>query len=168
MLYEGDNQLDARVKGKVYALDSTTVDLCLEVFWWATFHRKKAAIKLHTLLDLKTSIPEFIFISEGDVHDINALDLINVKKGSYYVMDKAYIDFQRLFQIPQEKAYFVVRAKENLQFKRMGSRPADKKQRIVCDQDIQLTGFYSHRYYPEQMRRIKFYDSENNRTFFFD
>ncbi len=167
LLYKDDNQLEVRVKGKVYALDSTTVDLCLEVFWWATFRTKKAAIKLHTLLDLKTSIPTFIFISEGDVHDVNALDLITVEKGSYYVMDKAYIDFERLFNIHQDKAFFVVRAKENLKFKRIVSRPADKKYGIICDQNIQLTGFYSHQHYPEPIRRIKFFDEQYNRTFVF-
>ncbi len=98
---------------KVFALDSTTVDLCLEGFLWATFRSTKAAIKIHTLLDLKTSIPEFIFITEGSVHDVNAMDYISVEKGSYYIMDRAYIDFARLYNIKQDKAYFVVRVKDN-------------------------------------------------------
>jgi hypothetical protein len=167
VLYQGDNQLDVRLKGKVFALDSTTVDLCLDVFWWATFRSTKAAIKVHTLLDLKTSIPEFIFISEGSVHDVNALDQIAVQKGSYYVMDKAYVDFTRLHRIKKERAYFVVRAKENLQFERIASRPADKGAGIICDQDISLTGFYSTQNYPDRLRRIRYYDAEFDRTFVF-
>jgi hypothetical protein len=167
ILYQGDNQLDVKLKGKVFALDSTTVDLCLEVFLWATFRSTKAAIKIHTLLDLKTSIPEFIFITEGDVHDVNALDLISVQKGSYYVMDKAFIDFARLDNIKQEKAYFVVRAKENIQFKRLTSRLVDKRLGIICDQDIKLTGIKSSQRYPDTLRRIRFYDAEFERTFVF-
>jgi hypothetical protein len=167
ILYEDDNQLDVNRKGKVFALDSTTVDLCLEVFLWATFRSTKAAIKIHTLLDLKTSIPEFIFITEGDVHDVNAMDFISVQKGSYYVMDKAFIDFARLHNIKQEKAYFVVRAKENIQFKRLTSRSVDKHLGIICDQDIKLTGIKSSQRYPDLLRRIRFYDAEFERTFIF-
>ena len=120
-MYEGDNQLDLKLKGRVFGLDSTTVDLCLEVFLWAPFRSTKAPIKIHTLLDLKTSIPEFIFISEGNVHDVNAMDLIPVQNGNYYIMDKAYVDFERLYNIKLDKAYLVVRAKENMQFKRINS-----------------------------------------------
>ena len=167
ILYEGDSQIDLKLKGKVFALDSTTVDLCLEVFLWAPFRSTKAAIKIHTLLDLKTSIPEYIFISEGNVHDVNILDLIPVQKGSYYVMDKAYVDFERLYNLKQEKAYFVVRAKENMKFKRMSSRPANKIEGILCDQDIMLTGVKSSIRYPEHLRRIKFYDAEFEKTFVF-
>jgi len=167
ILYEGDNQLDIKLKGKVFALDSTTVDLCLEVFMWATFRSTKAAIKIHTLLDLKTSIPEFILITEGNVHDVNALDYIEIEKGSYYVMDKAYIDFARLYDIKQDKAYFVVRARENIKFKRITSRTADKIQGIICDQEISLTGVMTSEKYPEPLRRIRFYDAEFERTFVF-
>lgn len=167
ILYESDNQLDLKLKGKVFALDSTTVDLCLEVFLWATFRSTKAAIKIHTLLDLKTSIPEFIFITEGNVHDVNAMDYISVEKGSYYVMDKAYIDFARLYNIKQDKAYFVVRAKENFKFKRLASRSVDKSLGIICDQEINLTGILSSEKYPEPLRRIRFYDAEFERTFVF-
>jgi len=167
ILYEGDNQLDIKLKGKVFALDSTTVDLCLEVFLWATFRSTKAAIKIHTLLDLKTSIPEFIFITEGNVHDVNAMDYISVEKGSYYIMDKAYIDFARLYNIKQDKAYFVVRAKENFKFKRLTSRSVDKSLGIICDQEINLTGVLSSEKYPEPLRRIRFYDAEFERTFVF-
>lgn len=167
LLYEGDSQLEVNLKGRVFALDSTTVDLCLEVFLWAPFRSTKAAIKIHTLLDLKTSIPEYIFISEGNVHDVKTMDLISVEKGSYYVMDKAYVDFERLFSIRQQKAYFVVRAKENLQFRRIASRTPDKPAGILCDQDIQLTGINTQKRYPERLRRIKFYDEEYDRTFVF-
>ena len=166
-MYEGDNQLEVNLKGRVFALDSTTVDLCLEVFLWAPFRSTKAAVKIHTLLDLKTSIPEFIFISEGNVHDVKMMDLIPVQKGSYYIMDKAYVDFERLYAIRQEKAYFVVRAKENLKFKRINSRNPDKTIGILCDQDILLTGINSSYRYPEHLRRIKFYDAEFERTFVF-
>jgi hypothetical protein len=167
ILYEGDNQLDIKLKGKVFALDSTTVDLCLEVFLWATFRSTKSAIKIHTLLDLKTSIPEFILITEGNVHDVNVLDYISIEKGSYYIMDKAYIDFSRLFNIKQDKAYFVVRARENLKFKRLDSKSVDKSIGIICDQEIRLTGVLSSEKYPEPLRRIRFYDSEFERTFVF-
>ncbi len=134
---------------------------------WATFRSTKSAIKIHTLLDLKTSIPEFIFITEGSVHDVNGLDFIDVQKGSYYVMDKAYIDFARLYNIKQDKAYFVVRAKENIQFKRVSARPVDKSLGIICDQEIILTGINSCQRYPDPLRRIRFYDTEYERTFVF-
>lgn len=166
-LYENDNQLDVQLKGKVFALDSTTVDLCLEVFLWATFRSTKAAIKLHTLLDLKTSIPEFVLITAGNVHDLNAMDLIPIQKGSYYVMDKGYIDFERLYNIKQEKAYFIIRPREDLQFKRLSSKPVDKSFGIICDQEIELIGIKSSQRYPGHLRRIRFYDEEFERTFIF-
>lgn len=166
-LYIGTNQLDIDLDGDIFALDSTTVDLCLDVFWWATYRSTKAAIKIHTLLDCKTSIPEFIFISEGDVHDVNILDKIPIQEGAYYVMDKAYVDFGRLFSIHKKKAFFVVRAKENLQFNRIKSKRINKKSNVLCDQEITLKGFYSSKNYPESLRRIKFYDSDYDRTFVF-
>jgi len=166
-LYLGTNQLYIDLKGDIFALDSTTVDLCLDVFWWATFRSTKAAIKIHTLLDCKTAIPEFIFISEGDVHDVNILDKIPIQKGAYYVMDKAYVDFSRLFSIHKKNAFFVVRAKENLQFSRINSQPINKKTNILCDQEITLKGYYSGRNYPQSLRRIKYYDSDYDRTFVF-
>jgi hypothetical protein len=113
-LYKSTNQLDVNLKGRVFAIDATVIDLCLAVFWLASFRSTKAAVKLHTLLDLKTSIPEFILVTEGDVHDVKALDSFEIEKGSYYVMDKAYVDFKRLYRIHSERAYFVVRAKTNL------------------------------------------------------
>ncbi len=166
-LYKDYNQLDINLKGDIYAFDSTTIDLCLDVFWWATFRTTKAAVKIHTLLDCKTSIPEFIFISEGDVHDVNVLDKIPIKEGSYYVMDKAYVDFERLFSIDNKKAFFVVRAKENLQFTPIQSTPVNKKMNVLCDQQIKLIGFYSNKKYSKNLRRIKYYDNEFDRTFVF-
>jgi len=166
-LYAKDNQLDVKLKGKIFALDSTTVDLCLEVFCWANFRSTKGGVKIHSLLDLKTSIPDFIYITNADVHDVNVLDQITILKGSYYIMDKAYIDYQRLYKIKTEKAFFVVRAKANLKFTRISSREIDKSKGLICDQDIQLSGFYSQQEYPEKLRRIKYYDDEQNRTFVF-
>ena len=166
-LYDGDSQLEVRLKGNVYGLDSTTIDLCLNVFWWANFRKAKGAVKLHTLLDLKTSIPHFLHISNGSVHDVKILDMIPIEKGGYYVMDKGYIDFERLYRIKEEKAYFVIRAKENLQFSRLDSRIANKEAGIICDQDIQLTGFYSNQHYPVPLRRVRYYDAEFDRTLVF-
>ena len=166
-IYKGDNQLKVDLKGDIFVLDATTVDLCLEVFWWASFRKTKAAIKIHTLLDAKTSIPEFVFITDGKVHDVNILDEINIQKGSYYLMDKAYIDFSRLFYLQIEKAYFVVRAKDNIQFKKLKSRQKDDIHGIISDQDIYLTGPISKDKYPDKLRRIEFYDSEYERYFVF-
>lgn len=166
-LYEGENQLEVCLKGKVYALDSTTVDLCLSVFDWATFRKFKGAIKIHTLLNLKTSIPDIIYITPGSVHDVNILDIIPIEKRSYYVLDTGYIDFERLFKIKDEGANFVIRARENLQFLRLDSRKADKAAGIICDQDIELTVYRSKQQYPNKLRRIRFYDSEYKRTLVF-
>ena len=166
-IYEGESQLNVNLKGDVFILDSTTVDLCLEVFWWASFRKTKAAIKIHTLLDAKTSIPEFILITDGKVHDVNILDQINIQRGSYYIMDKAYIDFDRLYFLNIEKATFIVRAKENIQFKIINKKTPDKSQGIIQDQEIILTGPLSKDRYPEKFRRIEFYDSESERHFVF-
>jgi len=166
-MYAKDNQLYVKLKGKIFALDSTTVDLCLEVFWWANFRSTKGAVKIHTLLDLKTSMPDFIYITNADVHDVNVLDQITILKGSYYIMVKAYIDYQRLYKIKTEGAFFVVRAKTNLKFKRISSQSVDKSKELICDQDVELAVFYSQQDYPEKLRRIKYYVAEQNRTFVF-
>lgn len=166
-LYEDDNQLEVRLQGKVFALDATTVDLCLSVFDWATFRERKGAIKIHTLLNLKTSIPDFIHISAGSVHDVNVLDMISIEKRSYYVLDTGYIDFGRLHRIKEAGANFVIRARDNLQFLRLDSRTVDKTTGVICDQDIELTVFRSKEQYPDRLRRIRFYDSEYNRTLIF-
>jgi hypothetical protein len=167
LLYIDDNELGIKLKGNIYALDSTVVDLCLDVFCWAKFKSTKAAVKMHTVLDLKTSIPEYVFITDGSVHDVKALDYFNLPAGSYLVMDKAYIDFARLFRLKEERVNFVTRAKDNLQFKRISSRVADKTVGIICDQTIKLIGTNSKNRYTANLRRIKFYDCETNKTFVF-
>jgi transposase len=151
----------------VYAFDSTTIDLCLGVFCWATFRTTKAAIKLHTQYDVRTSIPVFIHITPGSVHDTNAMDKITYEPGSFYIFDRGYMDFERLFVIHQSKSFFVIRAKNNLQFKRQHSAPVKKSTGVQCDQTGELKGFYSFRQYPEKIRRIKFYDETQDRTFVF-
>lgn len=166
-LYQGCNQLDIDLKGDVFALDSTTIDLCLNIYWWATFRSTKSGIKVHTLLNSKTAIPEFIFISEASVHDVNILDQIPIGKGNYYVMDKAYTDFERLYSLHLKRAYFVVRAKGNNRYKKIASRKVDKSTGVKYDWDVTLTGFYSSKNYPLALRRIKFYDKEFKRVFVF-
>lgn len=166
-LYSKENQLDMNLKGRVFALDSTTVDLCLDVFWWASFRSTKAAIKVHTLLDLKTSLPEFIVITNGDVHDVNILDELSIQKNSYYVMDKAYIDFKRLHKIHNEKAFFVVRAKENFQGTIVKSYGSDVHQGVLKDTLQKLSGYQSKRNYPDNVRVVEFYDIEQHKTFTF-
>ena len=151
----------------VYALDSTTIDLCLSVFPWAKFRNTKAAIKLHTLMDLRGSIPSFIHISEGKLHDVNILDQLIPEPGSFYIMDRGYLDFERLYMLNQYATFFVIRAKSNLQFRRLYSHPIKKITGLKCDQTIVLTGFYSHKSYPEKLRRIKYYDLETNKAFVF-
>lgn len=162
-----DSDFELSIKGNVYAFDTTVIDLCLNVFWWATFRRAKAAIKLHTLLDVKTSIPVFVYISPASTHDVKGLDELIYETGGYYIMDRAYIDFDRLWTIDKRDAYFVIRAKNNLQFTRISSKKVDKKAGIICDQQITLKGFYSSQSYTKVLRRVKFHDSEQRRTFVF-
>jgi hypothetical protein len=151
----------------VYAFDSTTIDLCLNVFCWATFRRAKGAVKLHTQYDVRTSIPVFMHVSAASVHDVNAMDEITYEPGSFYIFDRGYLDFERLYCIHKAKSFFVIRAKTNLKFKRMYSVAIDKTTGVRCDQTGYLKGFYSLQGYPEKIRRIKFYDAEQNRTFVF-
>ena len=151
----------------VYALDSSTIDLCLSVFPWARFRRTKGAIKLHTLLDLRGNIPSFIAITDGKVHDVNILDVLIPEPGSIYVMDKAYLDFGRLYDLNQCAAFFVVRAKSNTRLKRLYSNPVDKSTGVQCDQIVVLTGFYSRKDYPAKLRRIRFFDPETNKRLVF-
>jgi Transposase DDE domain/Domain of unknown function (DUF4372) len=166
-LCKDDNLLDLKLKGKVYALDATTIDLCLDVFWWAKFRSTKAAIKLHTLLDLKTAIPEYIFITDGSVHEVNTLDYFSLPAGSYLVMDKAYIDFARLWQFARERTNFVVRAKKNMQYRVLERRITAKDKGVICDQTIVLTGTLTSKNYPESLRRIRYFDSETRKTLIF-
>ena len=158
-LYAGDSKfpdLDATV----YALDSSTIDLCMTLFPWAHFRRTKSDVKMHTLLNLCGNIPEFILITEGKVHDVNVLDHIIPLPGAYYVMDRAYLDFERLYTLHTLKAYFVTRAKKNFQFQRRYSHPVDRSTGIICDQTVVLTGFYPKQSYPETLRRIKYRDPD--------
>ncbi len=166
-LYLTDNDFGLEINHTVYALDATTIDLCLKVFWWAPFRKKKAAIKLHTLLDLRGSIPTFIHITDGKVHDVNVLDIIQFEPDAFYVMDKGYLDFGRLYLIELAHAYFVTRAKDNLAFERVYSHPIDKQTGLRCDQTIKLTVQKSAKAYPIHMRRVKYYDKELNKTFVF-
>ena len=151
----------------VYALDSTTIDLCLSLFPWARFRKQKGAIKMHTLLNLRGNIPAFIRITDAKVHDVNILDELIPEPGSFYVMDRAYIDFGRLYLLTQCVAFFVVRAKSNLCFRRISSKKVDSSAGILCDQIIVLTGIKTSKKYPEMLRRIKYFDFEKNKTFVF-
>ncbi len=162
-----DEDLGLELNNTVYALDATTIDLCLSVFPWAHFRQAKAAIKLHTLLDLRGNIPTFIHISDGKLHDVNVLDILPPESGAFYVMDRGYLDFDRLYQLNMELAFFVTRAKSNLQFRRVYSHPVDKSTGLCCDQTIMLTGYYPLRNYPVQLRRIKFYDVKTNKMLVF-
>ena len=144
----------------VYALDSTTIDLCLSLFPWAPFRETKAAIKLHTLLDLRGAIPAFVHISDGRYHDVNALDLLIPEPGAYYVMDRGYLDYARLHTLHRAGSFFVTRARSNFKFRRIRSQPVDRKSGLVCDQIVQLVWFYSKKGYPDQLRRIGLRDDE--------
>jgi transposase len=159
--------LGLELSNTVYALDSTTIDLCLSVFPWAHFRQTKAAVKMHTLLDLRGSIPSFIHISDGKLHDIHALDLLVPEAGAIYVMDRAYVDFERLHTLHQSGAFFVTRAKSNMDAHRVYSAPTDRASGIVCDQTIALAGHYSSQHYPDHLRRIRFKDIEQDRTLIF-
>ena len=155
------------LKETVYALDSTTIDLCLSMFPWAKFRKTKSAIKLHTLLDLRGNIPDFIEITDGKFHDVNILDVLVPQAGSFYLMDRAYNDFGRLFQINLLGAFFIVRAKSNMKFRRLYSHSIDKTTGLKCDQTIILTGENTAKDYPQKLRRVKYYDSEKQKTFTF-
>jgi len=151
----------------VYALDATTIDLCLSLFPWARFRKNKAAVKLHTLLDLRGNIPAFIEITDGKVADVNILDILVPEAGSFYIMDRGYLDFARLHTLHQNLAFFVIRAKSNIQCQRLYSRPVDKSTGLRCDQTIILTGVQSIKDYPEQIRLVRFFDSKTNNRFGF-
>jgi len=162
-----DDKFFKELDETVYALDSTTIDLCLSLFPWAKFRKTKSAIKIHTLLDLQNNIPSFISITDGSVHDVNILDDLITEIGAFYVLDKGYIDFERLYNLNNNSAYFVTRAKSNFQFKRIYSHQVDKSLGLICDQSILLKGFYPSKDYPEKLRRIKYFDFQNNRRLVF-
>ena len=159
--------LDIDLDATVYALDSTTIDLCLTIFPWATFRRTKSAVKVHTLMNLQGSIPEFILISTGKTHDVRVLDHLAFQPGAFYVMDRAYLDYERLYSIDQAQAFFVTRAKKNTRFARRYSNEVDKSTSVQCDQIGMLEVFYSSKAYPDPLRRIRYYDEENDRRLVF-
>ena len=151
----------------VYALDSTTIDLCLSLFDWAPFRSTKAAVKLHTLLDLRGSIPTFIHISDGKLHDVNVLDILPVEAGAFYLMDHDYMDFARLYPMHQAGAFFVTRAKRGMDARRVYSSPTQRDTGVICDQRVMLNGHYSAKAYPEHLRRVRFKDPESGKTLIF-
>jgi hypothetical protein len=147
----------------VYALDSSTIDLCLSLFPWAHFRKRKGAIKLHTLLDLRGPIPAFISVTDGSVHDVNVLDDLVIEPGAFYIFDRGYLDFERLFRLKEQAGFFITRTKKNFQYRRIYSHPVDKSLGLICDQAIQLTGFYSRQHYPGKLRRIRYFDPETQK-----
>jgi hypothetical protein len=165
-LYVGDSLL-GDLDNTVYALDSTTIDLCLSLFPWAHFRSTKAAVKMHTLLDLRGNIPSFIHISDGKLHDVHALDMILPEAGAIYVMDRGYVDFARLYRLHQAGAFFVTRAKSNLDAHRVYSAPSDRTTGVIADQTIALDGYYTKRDYPVHLRRVRFRDVKTGKTLVF-
>ncbi len=152
---------------RIYALDSSTIDLCLEVFWWAKFRKHKAAIKLHTLLDIRCQIPCFVHITDGLLHDVNVLDILDFEVDAFYVMDRGYVDWARLHRINQAGAFFVTRAKSNFAARRLYSKEVDKEAGLRCDQTIRLKNYKAAKDYPAKLRRVKYYDEENDKTLIF-
>jgi len=164
-LYAQDSVLE--LDASVYALDATTIDLCLSLFEWAPFRSTKAAVKLHTLLDLRGAIPAFIHISDGKLHDVNVLDILPVEAGAFYVMDRGYVDFKRLYAMHQAGAFFVTRAKVGMDARRVYSATTDRSTGVICDQRVMLNGFYSAKNYPEHLRRVRFKDPVSGKTLVF-
>ena len=162
-----DEPFGVDLKETVYALDASTIDLCLSVFSWAPFRSAKAAIKLHTLLDLRGNIPSFLHISDGKLHDVNVLDLLRPEPGAFYIMDRAYIDFRRLDGLHQAGSFFVTRAKSNLKARRRYSHTVDRNTGLICDQTIMLTGFYTRQHFGAPLRRIRFKDPETGKRLVF-
>lgn len=162
-----DDDFGIELDETVYALDASTIDLCLSLFPWARFRKSKAAVKLHTLLDLRGSIPSFISITDGKVHDVNILDELVPEPGSIYIMDRGYLDFERLFLLHQCLAFFIIRSKRNTKFRRIYSHEINKETGLRCDQTIILTGVNSKKYYPDKIRRVKYFDKEKDRSFSF-
>lgn len=166
-LYVGDKPTDLELSATVYLIDSTTIELVLNMFPWARLVKKRAAIKLNLGIELSGNIPSFFDFSSGREHDVSFLDRIVFEAGSYYVMDRGYVDFERLYAIHRAGAFFVTRAKENMSYHRLYSRPVDKNTGVRCDQEIVLDGNYTRKVYPEHLRRIKYHDTETNRTYIF-
>jgi len=165
-LYANED-LGIELDDTAYALDSTTIDLCLSLFPWAAFRKHKAAVKMHTLMDIRGNIPSFIEVTSGNVHDVNILDMLVPEPGSFYIMDRAYLDFSRLYSITQFLSFFVTRAKKNTKFRRIYSHPVDRKNGLICDQTIMLVTYKSLKDYPEKLRCIKYFDSERAKQLVF-
>lgn len=163
-LYSDTDLVGLDLKNTVYALDATTIDLCLSLFHWAPFRKAKGAVKLHTLLDLRGAIPAFIHISDGKMHEVNVLDFLPIEAGAFYVMDRGYLDFTRLYRLHQIGGFFVTRAKANTNARRIYSSPVDRATGLVCDQTIALNGFYATQHYPDYLRRIRFNDAQSGKT----
>ena len=166
-LYSDTDLVGLDLKNTVYALDATTIDLCLSLFEWAPFRRAKAAIKLHTLLDLRGAIPAFIHVSDGKMHEVNVLDFLPIEAGAFYVMDRGYLDFRRLYQMHHAGAFFVTRAKHNMNARRVYSQRTDRTTGIICDQSVLLNGFYAAQHYPENLRRIRYRDPITDKELIF-
>ena len=166
-LYCDDKQFSLNLDGTFYVIDSTTIELCLSIFTWAQFRQTKAAVKLHTLMDLKGNIPTFFSITSGKIHDVHFLDSIDWEVGAYYIMDRGYIDYEKLYIVHQCGAFFIIRAKKNLSFKRLYSNPVDKNTGLRYDQVIRFSGHYTLKNYPEKLRRVKFFDKETDKSYVF-
>ena len=164
VLYKDEHSFSVDINEIAYALDSSTIDLCLSLFPWAKFRKNKGAVKMHTQLDLRGSIPTFIEITDGKVHDVNILDLLILEPNAFYIMDRAYLDFERLYNMHRHHCYFVLREKRNFKYRRIYSNKVDRSKGFKFDQTIKLTGFYSSKNYPEKLRRIKFHDKEKGKT----
>jgi hypothetical protein len=166
-LYSDTDLVGLDLKNTVYALDATTIDLCLSLFDWAPFSKAKGAVKLHTLLDLRGAIPAFIHISDGKMHEVNVLDFMPIEAGAFYVMDRGYLDFTRLYALHQAGGFFFTRAKANMNARRVYSAPVDRSTGVICDQTILLNGFYATQHYPENLRRVRFKDVESGKSLIF-
>ena len=164
-LYINDNDFKIELDGAVYALDSTVIELCLATFKWTYFELGKSAVKIHMQLDLRGNIPSFFLITQAKTHDINFLDVLEFEAGAFYVMDRGYFDFERLWKINQAKAYFIIRAKSSISWERIYSRKVNRSTGLRCDQIIRLKNFYSRKHYPEKLRRVKYYDAATNRHY---
>ena len=162
-----DEGFAVELANTVYALDASTIDLCMSLFPWAKFRKTKSAVKLHTLLDLRGNIPTLIIITDGKVHDVNILDELVVEPGAFYIMDRGYLDFARLYAMHRSRAFFVIRAKKNFDCRRLYSYPVDKSTGLQCDQVVMLNGYYAHKGYPEKLRRIRYFDAEKNKRLVF-
>jgi transposase len=166
-LYQDDDSFLCDLQGTYYTLDSTTIDLCLSVFPWAHFRESKAAVRAHTLLDLKGNIPTFLHITDGTVHDVNVLDILPIEAGACYIIDRGYFDAARLHALHRKQASFIIRAKSNTQWKRLYSHPVDRADCLRCDQTIRLTGVRTRKEYPDVLRRVKYFDEETGNTYVF-